>query len=130
MSVLVIYDILGFLAKTLTANDKYSLRNRKKLLQQIQMQLSKKKKFSPNSWLDILNLHQLLSLLEKKITRIRYVFLELGTAKDVISEVSTKLRFKTSFNSQHAKQCDELHHSTFIISFHHFGGNCVGKCRP
>ena len=49
MSVLVIYDILGFLAKTLTANYKYSLRNRKKLLQQIQMQLSKKKKFSPNS---------------------------------------------------------------------------------
>ena len=44
MSVLVISDVLGLFANKLTADDKYSLRNRKKLSQPIQMQLSNKEK--------------------------------------------------------------------------------------
>ena len=54
------------LVNTLTSDDKYSLRNRKKLPQQIQMQLSEKQKISRNILLDIWNLNQILKLLEKK----------------------------------------------------------------
>ena len=47
ISLLVICEIVGLFVNTLTANDKYSLHNRKNLPQPIQMQLSKKqKKFS------------------------------------------------------------------------------------
>ena len=42
MSPLVISEILGLFVNTLTAYDKYSLRNDQNLWQTIQMQLSKK----------------------------------------------------------------------------------------
>ena len=42
MSLLVICEILGHFVNTLTADDKYYLRNSEKLLKPIQMQLSKK----------------------------------------------------------------------------------------
>ena len=40
----MISEILGLLVNTLTADDKYSLRNSENLSQQIQMHLSKKQK--------------------------------------------------------------------------------------
>ena len=40
----MICEIVGLFVNTLTANDKYSLHNRKNLPQPIQMQLSKKQK--------------------------------------------------------------------------------------
>ena len=43
MFLLEIHKILGFFVNTLTADDKYSLLNRDKLVQQIQVQLSNKK---------------------------------------------------------------------------------------
>ena len=42
MSLLVICEILGVFANTLTDNDKYSIRNTENLPQPIQKQLSKK----------------------------------------------------------------------------------------
>ena len=44
MSVLVISAILGYFVNTMTANEKYSLRNRTSLPQPIQMKLSEKEK--------------------------------------------------------------------------------------
>ena len=44
MSLLVIPDILGLFVNTLTADEKYSLRNRENSPSPIQMQLSKKGK--------------------------------------------------------------------------------------
>ena len=49
MSLLVICEILGHFVNTLTADDKYYLRNSEKLLKPIQMQLSKK--LTKFSWL-------------------------------------------------------------------------------
>ena len=48
MSFLDISKILGLFFNTLNVDDKYSLRNRKNVLQPIQMQLSKKKNLSHN----------------------------------------------------------------------------------
>ena len=45
VSLLVICEFLGLFVNTLTADDKYSLRNRQNLRQPIQMQLSKKQNF-------------------------------------------------------------------------------------
>ena len=45
MSLLVIWEMLGLFIYTLTADDRYSLRNSNNLLQPIQMQLSKKQTF-------------------------------------------------------------------------------------
>ena len=42
MSLLVLSEILRLFVDILTADDKYSLRNKKNLQQQIQIQLSKK----------------------------------------------------------------------------------------
>ena len=44
MSPLVICELLGLFANTLTANDKYILRNRENLPQPIHIQISKKQK--------------------------------------------------------------------------------------
>ena len=42
------------------------------------------------------------------MTLIDYVFLKLKTAKDVVSEMSKKQRFRTSFDSQHGKGCQKI----------------------
>ena len=49
----MISEILGLFLNTLTGDDMYSLRNRKNLLQPIQMQLSNKENFFLNFLLDI-----------------------------------------------------------------------------
>ena len=48
MSFLSVSQVLGLLVNTLTADDKYSLRNSENLKQAIQMQLSKKQIFFVN----------------------------------------------------------------------------------
>ena len=62
MILLVISEMLWLFVNTLVANDKYSRHNRENFPQQIQMQLSQKRKtildFSLNFW----NLHQILSI--------------------------------------------------------------------
>ena len=47
-SHLGVYEILGVFINTLTSDEKYSLRNRKKLPQPIQLELSKQQKGFPN----------------------------------------------------------------------------------
>ena len=54
MSLLVISEILGLFADTLTVNDKYFLYNSENLLHQIQMPLSKKQKHFPKTFALIL----------------------------------------------------------------------------
>ena len=56
-----------------------------------------------------------------------YVFLKLETTKDVVSQRSKKPPFRTPYNSKHAKQSENLDHSTSIILFYHFGRKWVGK---
>ena len=80
----MISDILGLFANTLTADDKYSLHNRKNLPKPIQMQLSKKLKKFSRFFAAFLNLPQILNILKKNVTLICYVYLQLETAADVV----------------------------------------------
>ena len=84
MSVLV-SEILGLFINTLTANDKYSLRNRENLPPRIHLQLSKKQKCFLNFLPHIRSPNQMLDILNKKMTLKGYVFSKLETAKDVFS---------------------------------------------
>ena len=83
--LLVICKILRVFVKTLTADDKYSVLNRDNLLQDVQMQLSQKRKtFSPSFFLHFRNLDSISNIFEKKMTLIADVFLNLRTAKNVV----------------------------------------------
>ena len=77
--------ILRVFVNALSADDKYSLRNSKNLLRQIQLQLSEKQKNFLNFFLFGWKLHQMVGNLKKKMTSKYYVFPKLETAKDVVS---------------------------------------------
>ena len=106
MSLLFIYEISGLFVNTLTAVGKYSLHNREKLMQSIQIQLSKIQKLKKKivyCLLHFWNLHYILNILKKNMTLIAYVFLKLQTARDVASYMPKKPSFRTPFDSQYAK---------------------------
>ena len=66
MSSLVICPILGHLAKTLTADDKYYFPSRENLPQQIHMQLSQKQIIFPESFPPFLKSIAIFENFEKK----------------------------------------------------------------
>ena len=83
--LLVICKVLRVFVNTLAADDKYSVLNRDNLLQDVQMQLSQKRKtFSPRFFLHFRNLDSISNIFEKKMTLIADVFLNLRTAKNVV----------------------------------------------
>ena len=84
ISLLVICQILGHFRNTLTANEKYSLRNRELARQPIQMQLSKKQIPFSKFLEAYLKLTSILEEFETKMTLIAYKFSKLRSVKDVV----------------------------------------------
>ena len=83
--LLVICKVLRVFVNTLAADDKYSVLNRDNLLQDVQMQLTQKRKtFSSSFFLHFRNLDSISNIFEKKMTLIADVFLNLRTAKNVV----------------------------------------------
>ena len=68
----------------MTADDKYSVRNRKNLTQPIQQLLSKKQKKFSQFFATCLKSKSNVDQFEKKMTFKGYVFSKLETAKDVV----------------------------------------------
>ena len=66
MSLLVICEILGLFVNTLTAHDKYSIRNTENLSQPIQIQLSKKQNIFLHYLLEFLKFPSNFEYFEKK----------------------------------------------------------------
>ena len=66
MSSFVIYEIVGLFVSTLTANDKYCVRNCVDLLQPTEMELSKKQIFFLNCYCNFQNLNQSFSIFKKR----------------------------------------------------------------
>ena len=108
MSSLVICPILGHLAKTLTADDKYYFPSRENLPQQIHMQLSQKQIIFPESFPPFLKSISIFENFEKKITLIPYLFPEIQNVKDLVTPMTKKPRFRKPFDSQHAKGSQTL----------------------
>ena len=73
--------MLRLFINTFTADDKYSLLNRDKLTQRIQMQISQKHKTFSEFFPEILKSRLYFQHFEKKMTLIAYVFPKLRTPK-------------------------------------------------
>ena len=78
--------ILGLFVNTLTADDKFSLLNRGRLLQHVRMQLSQNlKNFTEFFFFfHFPNLYSILNILKKKVTLIADVFLNLRALNNVV----------------------------------------------
>ena len=70
---------------TLTANNKYSIRNSENLPQTMQMQLSQKLNFFSDFLAQLLKPISNFKHFQKKVTLIAYAFPKLETAKDVVN---------------------------------------------
>ena len=80
-SLLVTWKFLRLFVNTLTADDKYSLLNRRSLTQHIQVQLSQKQKLFSELFYPFLKSKINIERFEKKMTFIAYVFPKLQTPK-------------------------------------------------
>ena len=83
-SLLVICKTLGPFLNTLSADDKYSLLNRDKFLQHIQMHVSHKQKPFFNFFVHFRNLRSILNIFNKKMTPIDDVFLNARPPQNVV----------------------------------------------
>ena len=133
ISPLVICWILGVFRNTLTANDKYPVRDCQNLSSPIQLQLS----LNPKAFFILLfhfwNLNQILNILKKKMIVIATLFRKLQTVKDLVRPLFKKHHFRNSFDNQHVKESQvvwNLPKCTFIIFFHHYGRPWFGKYLP
>ena len=130
-SLIVISEMLGMLANTLTADDKYSLHNRETLLRPIQMQLSKKLFFFLKYLLHIWNLHTIWNILKKTWASPLIYFrnyrrqnaLLLKCLKDPISEHPLSVNMLKEW-----KHCRNLHNGTFTLLLDQSQTNWVRKC--
>ena len=92
-SLLVIQKISGLLVNTLTTDDKYSLLNRDKLTQPIQMQISKKEKKRFLFYSVLLRSRSSFEHVEKKMSLKAYIFPKVEIATNVLRYMSKKSRF-------------------------------------
>ena len=120
---LAICEILRVFNNTLTADEKYPLRNCENLPLPIRMQLSKKRKpfsyFFDTYW----NLHQFLDILKKKMIVASNLLLEFKSGTDVVRQISKKPRFRTSFNSQDVKGLQKSVKSAWKHFYHIFSSH-------
>ena len=83
-SLLVICKIFGLFVNALIARHKFSLLNRDKLTQPIDIQLSKQQNRFSEFFLDLWNVHKILHIFKKRMTLIADVFPKLRIAKNVV----------------------------------------------
>ena len=123
-------QILGLLVKTLAADEKYPAPNKDNLTIPNQMQLSQKKKFFFNFWVDFWNLDSILNILGQKTTLIAFVFPKLRTPKtwlDKCLKSPVSQDPSTSNMVNVPEHGSDLHHMLFIIFINHCKVNWVGK---
>ena len=93
---------------TLTANDKYLVRDCENLSSPIQMKLSLNPKTFSDSFLPFLDSSSNFKHFEKKMIVIATLFRKLQTLKDSFTPVSKKHRFRAPFEIQHVKESQTL----------------------
>ena len=123
-------QILGLLANTLAADEKYPVLNRDNLTIPIQMQLSQKQKTFSQFFAAFLKSSLNFKHFEKKMTLIAFVFWKLLTPKtwlDKCLKSPVSEDPSTSNMADVPKHCWNLHHTIFIIFIDHCQVNWVGK---
>ena len=99
----MICEILEVFFNTLTADDKYPVRDCWNLLLPIQRQLSEKRKSFSQFFVPFLESTSSFEYNEKKMIFIAIAFPKLQTVKKFVRQLSKKPRFRTPFESQHVK---------------------------
>ena len=108
-SLLVTCKISRLFPNRRNADGKYSLLNRDNLTQQIQIQVSPKKKTFSDFFSAILKSNlNFKHFRKKKMSLIVDVFPKLRTPKNLVRSISKKPRFKKSFEKQHGKRAQTL----------------------
>ena len=136
MSPIVLGEILGVFAKTLTTDGKYPVKDCKNLQLSIQMQLSEKRKnVSRFFWGFFIfwKLHQVLKILKRKKIVMANVFPILQTVKKLVRTLSKEQRFKTGFSTQHVKASQTPAKSQWECFYHVFSsisGKLIWKMSP
>ena len=97
---------------TLTANDKYPVRDCENLSSLIQMQLSLKQKTFSKSPVPFLKSTSNFKHFEKEMIFIATLFRKLQTVKDLVRPLSKKHGFRKPFDSQPVKGYQTLVKST------------------
>ena len=87
----------------LTADGKYSLLNKDKLRQPIQMQLSQKKKLFSGFVCAFLKAKLNFEHFQKKMTFIADILPKLQTPKNVVTQISKKSPFREQFSKEHVR---------------------------
>ena len=95
--------MLGLLVNPLTTDDKYSLLNRGNLLQHFQMQLSEKRKYFMNFFLNFPNLDSVLNIFKTNMMLLADVYLKLRTPEKVVRQMSKESHSRGLFNNQHCR---------------------------
>ena len=129
-SLLLTCQILGLLANTLAADEKYPVLNRDNLTIPIQMQFSQKQKTFSELFAAFLEAIWNFERFEKEMASVAFVFPNLRTLKmwlDKWLKNPVPDDPSTSNMVNVPKHCWNLHHSTFIIFIDHCQGNWVGK---
>ena len=120
--------------KTLTANDKYPVRDCENLSSPIQMNLSLNPKTFSNSFVHILESKSNFKHFEKKkMIIIATLFRKLETVKDLVRPLlkNTVSENPMTFKMlKGTKLLQNLHEDTFITFFHHSERTSFGKCIP
>ena len=129
--LLVICKILGLFVETFTGNDKYSVLNRKKLTQPIQMHLSHKQNLSCQFFCYIFEMQsEFWTFCKKRWPSQLMYFWNLGLQKTWLGKCwksSVSKDPSTSNMVSGSKQCSNLHGSIFITFFNHCEENWVRK---
>ena len=120
--------------KTLTANDKYPVRDCENFSSPIQMNLSLNPKTFSNSFVHILESKSNFKHFEKKkMIIIATLFRKLETVKDLVRPLlkNTVSENPMTFKMlKGTKLLQNLHEDTFITFFHHSERTSFGKCLP
>ena len=108
----MICDILGLFVNTLTADDKYPVRDCGNLLLPIQRQLSEKRKTFSQFFVPFLESTSNFKHFEEKVFAIALLFLRLQTVKDLVRPFSKICHFRKPSDIQHVKGFKTLLKST------------------
>ena len=125
--------IVGVLRNSLTANDKYPVRDCENLSSLIQMRLSLKRSTFIYSFVPFLEYTLNFKHFEKKTMVIATFFRKLQTVKDLVRQLSRKYGFRTPLDSQHVKESQSFVKyawGTFIIFFDYPERTWFGKYLP
>ena len=117
ISPLLMYGILEGFVKTLTADNMYPVRDYGNLSLTLKCNYLKKRRHFPYFLFHFWNLHQVLSILKRKMIVRANIFSKLQALKVLFTPLSKKLCFRTSFGIQHVKGSQTLVKSVWEIFF-------------